>query len=236
MKLGRSLGRVAVPVRGHVARRLMARQKWEALCLLEEGALPEDVDRALVDFGFSVGPFTAFDLEGAQAALLERKATLGELGPRERACTIFEELALLGRLGKSAAAGFYRYEGDRALPDPAIATLLARHSASRGIARRSISSEQIQDRCLYAVINEAARLLDEKLAARPLDVDMIMVHGCGFPIYRGGPLFYADQIGLGEARARLIQFREQLGEERWTPAPSIERLAAENSSFYQTRG
>ena len=210
----------------------MARLRSEALCLLEEGALPEEVDRALTEFGFPIGPFAALDLEGVPAALQERKATLADSSPRERACTIFEELALLGRLGKHAGAGFYHYDNGRAVPDPALPTLLARHSASRGIARLPIGAEEITVRCLYSLVNEAARLLDEKLAARPLDIDMIMVHGFGFPVYRGGPLFFADQIGLGGIRDRLLQFRGQLGEPHWTPAKRIEGLAAERGSFY----
>jgi len=186
VKLGRGLGKIAVPVRGHVARRLLARRREETLSLVEEGARPEDVDRALTEFGYPSGPF-ALELE------LSARAT----------------------------------------PDPALSKLLERHSLRQGSVRRSISPEEVSARCLYSVINEAARLLDEGLAARPLDIDMIMVHGCGFPLYRGGPLFFADQIGLAEVRARLLEFRSQTGHERWTPAPLIERLAAEGSRFYQ---
>ncbi|HEY3252751.1 MAG TPA: 3-hydroxyacyl-CoA dehydrogenase NAD-binding domain-containing protein [Polyangiaceae bacterium] len=186
MKLARSLGKIAVPVSGHVARRLLARRRDETLALVEGGALPEDVDRALTEFGYPIGPF-ALDLE------------------------------------RSA----------RATPDPALAALLERHSASRGLVRRNVSLAEISARCLYGVINEAARVLDEGLAARPLDIDMIMMHGCGFPLYRGGPLFFADQIGLTEVRERLLQFREQTGNESWTPAPLIERLAAAHGSFYK---
>ena len=232
MKLGRGLGRVAVPVRGHVARRLMARRRAEALSLLEEGALPEDVDDALTEFGFPLGPFAALDLEGLQSALVERKATLANLSRRERSCTLFEELVLVGRLGRSAGAGFYRYDDGRASPDPALATLLEAHSTRQGIPRRAISREEITSRCVYGIINEAARLLDEGLAARPLDIDMIMVHGCGFPIYRGGPLFFADLVGLGELRARMLELRERLGDDTWSPAPLIERLAADQRGFY----
>lgn len=169
MKLGRSLGRVAVPVQGHVGPRLMVRLQSEVLHLLEEGALPEEVDRALTDFGFP----------------------------------------------------------------SALPTLLARPSVGRGLARRSIGTEELTARCVYSLVNEAARLLDEKLAARPLDIDMIMVQGFGFPVYRGGPLFFADRIGLAEVRERLLQFRDRLGEPRWTPAELIERLAAERGCFYK---
>jgi len=232
MKLGRSLGKIAVATRGHVASRLSARRGREALSLLEEGALPEEVDHASTEVGFSLGPLLAFDLQGVQAALLERKSGFSELTARERDCTIFEELALLGRLGKSSGAGFYRYTDGRAAPDPAVLALLERHSASRGLPRRRLSAEEIGDRLLYGTVNEAARLLEAGLAARALDVDMIAVHGCGFPLYRGGPLFFADQQGLRVVEARLLRYREQTGEDHFTPAPLLQRLSADERGFY----
>lgn len=232
MKLGRSLGKIAVATRGHVASRLSARRGREALSLLEEGALPEDVDRASTEVGFSLGPLLAFDLQGLQAALLERKASFPELSARERGCTIFEELALLGRLGKRSGAGFYLYTDGRAAPDPAVVALLERYSQSRGIARRRLSAEELGERLLYGTINEAARLLGDGLAPRALDIDMIAVHGCGFPPYRGGPLFFAEQQGLRAVEARLLHYREQTGEDHFTPAPLLQRLCAEGRGFY----
>src|SRR6185295_1000772 len=197
----------------------IAASRREGLFLLQEGALPEQIDQVLTGFGFSTGPFMALDLAGIESALLERKSRLAELAPRERACTILEELSDLGRLGQGSGAGFYRYDGGQAEPDPALATLLERHSSSRGMPRRSISAEEIETRCLYSVVNEAARLLEAGLVARPLDVDMIWIHGCGFPLYRGGPLFFADQVGLGNVHGRIVQYRDEIGAEYWSPAP-----------------
>jgi 3-hydroxyacyl-CoA dehydrogenase len=232
MKLGRSLGRVAVPVRGHVANRLLAARLREALFLLEEGALPEEIDQTLTRFGFSNGPFTAVDLAGISSALTERRSRLAELAPRERACSILEEMFDLGRFGKESGVGFYRYDGAQAAPDPTLAALLERHSKSRGMARRSISSEEIEARCLYSIVNEAARVLEEGVALRPLQVDMICVHGCGFPLYRGGPLFFADQLGLRQLLELNLKYRGQVAGEYWAPAPLLDRLVTGGGSFY----
>jgi len=232
MKLGRSLGKVAVPVHGHVANRLLAARLREALFLLEEGALPEQIDQTLTRFGFSNGPFAAVDLAGVGSALTERSSRLAERAPRELACTILEEMFHLGRLGKDSGVGFYRYDGARAAPDRALAALLERHSESRGMSRRSISSEEIEARCLYGIVNEAARVLEDGVALRPLDVDMICVHGCGFPLYRGGPLFFADQIGLRQLLELNLKYRGQVDGEYWAPAPLLDRLVADGGSFY----
>jgi len=232
MKLGRSLGKVAVPVRGHVASELLAVGFREALFLLEEGALPEEVDQALTEFGMASGPFAAVDRAGIEAALAERRSRFAELAPRERACTILEELAQLGRLGRSSGAGFYLHTAGRATPDPSVGALLERHAKNRGIERRPISADEITTRFLYSVVNAAARLLDAGVAARPLDIDMIWAHGYGFPLYRGGPLFYADQVGLPRVLEGIRHYRATLGEQYWTPAPLIERLGTDGGSFY----
>ena len=235
VKLGRSLGKVVVPVRGYVANRLLAARFREALFLLEEGALPEAIDQALARFGCQNTPFSAVDVTGIERALAERRSRLAEraeLAERERACTILEELVELGRFGKRSGAGFHRYDGQRATPDPALAALLDRHSKRLRIARRSISAEEIADRCLYSIVNEAARVLEEGVAARPLQVDMIAVHGCGFPLYRGGPLFFADQLGLRQLLERNLKYRGPVAGEYWAPAPLLERLVVDGGSFY----
>lgn len=232
VKLARSVGKVAVPVRDHVASRLLAQRTREALFLLEEGALPEEIDRALTDFGFAIGPFAALDAAGLDAALAERRTKLPKLTARERGGTILEELVALGRSGRRAGAGFYRYDGAQATPDERVAALLVKHSKQREIARRAIPVEEIRERCLYSIVNEAARVLEEGAAARPLDIDMICVHGFHFPVYRGGPLFFADHVGLRQVYERILSYREQVGEEYWSPAPRLERFAASGSRFY----
>ncbi|HET9955286.1 MAG TPA: 3-hydroxyacyl-CoA dehydrogenase family protein, partial [Polyangiaceae bacterium] len=232
MKLGRALGKVTVAVRGHVAHRLRAPYLREALFLLEEGALPQEVDLTLTEFGFRTGPFAALDLLGYEEILEERRVRFAQLTAREQACTLLEELTRLGRTGRASGLGFYRYEGGRAAPDPSIVPLLERHSKARATARRAIAPEEIRERCVFSVINEAARILAEGVAARPLEIDLIGVHGFSFPTYRGGPLFFADQLGLDQVIQRMQRLREQLGEEYWTPAPLIERLRAGGQGFY----
>ncbi len=194
MKLGRSLGKLAVPVRAPVASRLLAQRSREALLLLDEGALPEALEQALLEFGFAPGSFSAQELLRLRATLLEGAAP---------------SASNLARLGG--------------------------YTKPRGASKRSIPAQEINERCLLSIVNEAARALDEGVIARPLDVDMIWVHGYGFPVYRGGPLFFADQLGLAHVYQRIQHYREQVGDEHWTPAPLIERLAASGGSFYAPR-
>ena len=183
MKLGRTLGKVSVPVHGLLATRLHARLLREAFSLLEQGALREQVDRVLYDFGFPIGPFAALDRQGPTN-------------------------------------------------DPKFEALLAQHSGQRGITRRKIADAVLLERCLYAIINAAAHALDEGVAARPIDVDMIWIHGYGFPLYRGGPMFYADQVGLQSVYAGILKYQKQADGQDWNPAPLIERLAAQGIGFY----
>ncbi len=232
MRFGKTLGRVSVPVSGQVAQRLLARQRREAFFLLEEGALPEDVDRALIDFGFALGPLAALDVLGTSTALAARQARISHLSPRERACTILEELASQGRWGQSSGAGFYRHVDGQAKTAPEVTALLERHSQDRGIVRRAIAADEIRERCVYCVVNEAAHVLEEGLVARPLDIDMIWIHAFGFPVYRGGPLFFADHVGLGRVLELVLRYREQVGEAHWAPAPLLERLATKAGTFY----
>jgi 3-hydroxyacyl-CoA dehydrogenase len=234
MQLGRRLGKVAVLVgvaEGFVANRMLARRSREALFMLEEGALPEQVDRVLTDFGFPLGPFAVADLGGLDVVLATRRAR--ELTARERAADLIEQLNALGRLGQKTQAGWYRYDAARrAAPDPAVAELIARHSARRGITRRALGDEEILERCLYAMINEGARLIEAGVVSRPHEIDAIWLNGFGFPAYRGGPMFYADQLGPKRILAGLERYGAQSGKESFTPAPLIVRLAAEGRGFY----
>jgi 3-hydroxyacyl-CoA dehydrogenase len=217
MRLGRRLGKIPVVVgaaEGFVANRMLARRSREALFMLEEGALPEQVDRVLADFGLPLGPFAVADLGGLDVVLATRRARFAHLSARERAADLIEQLNALGRLGQKSAAGWYRYDADRrAQPDTVVAELISRHSAARGIARRVLSDEEILERCLYAMINEGARLIEEGVVSRAHEIDVIWLHGFGFPAYRGGPMFYADQVGLKRILERLGHYREQVGAE-----------------------
>jgi 3-hydroxyacyl-CoA dehydrogenase len=236
MKLGKRLGKTAVMVgagAGFVANRMLARRSREALFMLEEGAEPEQVDRVLVDFGFPLGPLAVADLGGLDVVLATRRARWSDLSARERAAELLEQLNALGRLGQKSSAGWYRYDAERrARPDPEVTALLGRHRAARGIAPRTLANEEILERCLCAMINEGARLIEEGIVSRPHEIDVIWLHGFGFPAYRGGPMFYADQVGLGTILERLQRYREQVGAEYFTPAALIERLAREGRGFY----
>ncbi|HWA78639.1 MAG TPA: 3-hydroxyacyl-CoA dehydrogenase NAD-binding domain-containing protein [Polyangiaceae bacterium] len=236
MKLGKSLGKLPVLARasrGFVGERMFEQGLRESLFLLEEGALPQQIDRVLEDFGFILGPFALSDAAGLDQARLARSARWERLLPRERACDILEKVCALGRLGAKHGAGFHRYEQHgRFAPDTAIEALLRTHSLERGIARRVIPDQEILERYLYAMINEGARILEEGVAVRPLEIDMIWVHGYGFPVYRGGPLFYADELGLRVICEGVRKYAREAGAEYWTPARLLERQANAGLGFY----
>jgi len=233
IKLTKSLGKVPVVVQGPVGSRMFTAYLREALFLLEEGALPAQVDRVLHDFGFQIGPFAESDRSGLDVEWQRRKVRFDSLDPRARACTLLDQICEQGRLGLEAGAGFYRYDADgNATHDPAIESLLLRHSKDRGIVRRTISDQEILERCLFSLINEGARVLEEGVAARPLDIDMIWIHGYAFPVYRGGPMFYADELGLASVRSAMLGYAAESGGEHQTPAPFVERLAHALKGFY----
>ena len=236
-KIGKRIGKVPVMVGvcdGFVGNRMLAKRTREAFFLLEEGALPWQVDKVLRDFGFPMGPFAMADLAGLDVGWRNRKAKLDRLTPRERECDILDRICELNRYGQKTGAGFYRYDEKRnPTPDPVIEAIVAEHSKRRGIARREIGDEEILERTLYAMVNEAARILEEGVAARPHDIDIVWIYGYGFPVYRGGPMFWADDVGLAKIRDAILRYRETVGAEYWTPAPLLERLAGEGSGFYR---
>jgi len=231
--LGKRLKKVGVLCKGKdgfVGNRMLVPRTRECLFMLEEGALPRDIDTALTDFGFAMGPLAVADLAGLDIgwsnANLRRQ--LRELPGRD--CDLLDRMVASGRLGQKTRAGWYRYdEGSRApVPDPAVEALLTEHSNERGIERRPIPAAEIVERCLMGMINEAARILDEGVVSRPPDIDVVWLTGYGFPRYRGGPLFHADRLGVAHVLARIEALRERFGEAYWAPAPLLERLASGN--------
>jgi 3-hydroxyacyl-CoA dehydrogenase len=237
MKLGRTLGKVAVMVGGSdgfVGNRMLAQRTREAFFLLEEGALPQQVDRALVEFGLPMGPFAMADLAGLDIGWRNRKSRAHLRKPGVRDCDLLDQVCELGRFGQKTGAGWYRYDaGQRQpLPDPLIEQLILEHSRRKGIERRAISEQEILERCLYSMINEGARILDEGVAARAVDIDMVWLHGYGFPAWRGGPMFYAQQTGLPQVLRAIEGYRERLGADFWTPAALLQRLVAAGKGFY----
>lgn len=237
MQLGKTLNKVAVMVGGSdgfVGNRMLAQRTRETYFLLEEGALPEQVDRALVEFGFAMGPFAVGDLAGLDIGWRNRKSRAHLRKPGVRDCDLLDQVCELGRYGQKTGAGWYRYEaGNRKpLPDPLIEKLILDHSQRHQITRRVISDQEIVERCLYAMINEGFKILQEGVAARAVDIDMVWLHGYGFPTYRGGPMFYAAQTGLPVVLNAIRGYCERLGTDFWTPAALLEQYVAEGRDLY----
>ncbi len=236
MELSRRIGKVGVLVGvcdGFVGNRMLHQRNREAMFLVEEGAKPEQVDKVLYDFGFPMGPFAMSDMAGLDVGykVREERRKAGKVEPRESRW--IDQIVELGRHGQKTGAGIYRYQDGRTpLPDAEIEQLIERCAREAGIERRDIGDQEILERCLYPLINEGAKILEEGIAARPLDIDIIWINGYGFPAYRGGPMFWADQIGLKNIVAAYRRYAEQLGAHYWTPAPLLEKLAREGKGFY----
>lgn len=235
MALGKRLGKTAVLVgrsEGFVANRMLSKRSREAQFLLEDGASPEQVDRVLAGFGFPIGPFALADLAGMDVMAAARAARKARMTQREQDCDIVDRLAAMGRLGQKTGAGYYLYGEDRKpRPDPEIAAFLSDYRAERGRTSRAIEDREILERCLLAMVNEAAKLLGEGAAARASDIDVIWTAGFGWPRHLGGPMFWADQMGLPEVKARLDHYADLVGDEYFRPAPLIEELAASGGRF-----
>jgi 3-hydroxyacyl-CoA dehydrogenase len=231
----RKLGVLAGNCDGFIGNRMLAGYRREAEFLLLEGATPERVDDALQRFGMPMGPYAMGDMAGLDisAAARKRRRLEGKLPPDERVGAVADRLVEAGRLGQKTGAGFYRYEpGARApLPDPHVHALIEGEAARLGIRRRPIDAEEIVERCVLPLINEAARIVEEGIALRPADVDVVWVNGYGFPRYRGGPMWYADELGLERVLATLQRFRTEHGPTYWTPAPLLTRLLEEGKAF-----
>jgi len=227
--IGRKIGKAPVVVgvcHGFVGNRMLRLRSVEAERLLLEGALPQDVDAAMTEFGFAMGPFAASDLAGLDVSWRMRKAQ----GVK---ALIADQLCERGRFGQKTGQGFYRYEpGSRTpRPDEEVEQLILATALRLGAKRRNIDSKEIVERLLFPMINEGARILDEGIAARAGDIDVIWVYGYGFPSWRGGPMFYADSVGLGYVCDRLKGFAAQVGDSRHEPAPLLARLADDGRGF-----
>jgi 3-hydroxyacyl-CoA dehydrogenase len=225
MQVARTIGKIGVLVgvcHGFVGNRMLAQRQREATKLILEGAMPWDVDRVLYDFGFPMGPFAMSDLAGLDIGW-SRETSKGE--------TVRDILCERDRRGQKTGAGFYGYDDNRTpRPSPVVEGIILELAARKGIQRRAISDDEILQRCIYPMINEGAKILEEGKALRASDIDIIWINGYGWPVYRGGPMYYADTIGLGTVLSRLKDLEGKLGPD-FKPAALLERLVAEGRRF-----
>jgi 3-hydroxyacyl-CoA dehydrogenase len=238
MQLSKRLGKIGVLVGncfGFAGNRMFQPYRREAQFLVEEGASVEAVDSALYDFGMAMGPLATADLAGLDIGWRIRKEHPDLYKAGMRRPIVEDRLCELGRFGQKTGAGWYKYdENRRATPDPEVAELASKWAGEAGVERRQPLAEEIVDRCVYALVNEGARILEEGIALRAVDIDIIYVNGYGFPAYRGGPMWYADTVGLKKVYDRVCEFRQQHGA-LWEPAPLLKRLAEEGKSFADYR-
>jgi 3-hydroxyacyl-CoA dehydrogenase len=235
LALAKRLGKVGVVARnlpGFIGNRMMFPYMYETQFLVEEGATPEQVDRALTGFGMAMGMFAVDDMAGLDVAA-RVKQELGHFGdPSERRPLVADRLHAMGRHGQKTGKGWYRYEpGNRTpVPDPEVLAIIEHTATEAGIARRAFDDHEIVERSIYALINEGARVIEDGGALRASDVDVVYVNGYGFPAWRGGPMFYADRVGLRKIHERVAELHREHGA-RWEPAPLLARLAEEGRTF-----
>ena len=225
MQMARKIGKIAALVGvcpGFVGNRMLAQRQREAQKLILEGAMPWDVDRVLYNFGFPMGPFAMSDLAGLDIGWSKEKST---------GSTLREILCEMDRRGQKNGKGYYDYDAERnATPSPVVEKIILDFAAKKGINRRTISDEEILERCVYPMINEGAKILEEGMAIRSSDIDIVWINGYGWPVYRGGPMFYGDTIGLKQVLDKMRTFEGQMGAD-FKPAKLLETLAGEGKRF-----
>jgi 3-hydroxyacyl-CoA dehydrogenase len=227
LDVARRIGKVATVVGvcpGFVGNRMLFQRGIEANRLLLEGATPWQVDRVLYDFGLPMGPFAMSDLAGLD---------IGWKRETSKSSTLRELLCERGRFGQKNGKGYYLYDPDTraSAPDPEVETLIEELARKQGVARRQVPDQEILERCLYPMVNEGAKILEERIAIRASDIDVVWVNGYGWPVYRGGPMFWADGIGLAEVASRVRESFERLGGEHWRPSELLSKLAGSGGRF-----
>jgi 3-hydroxyacyl-CoA dehydrogenase len=229
MAIGRRIGKVPVVsgvCDGFIGNRMLAKRSTEAESLLIEGADPMAVDAAVVGFGFPMGPYAMSDLAGLDVSWRIRKA-------RGAKAPVSDALCEAGRFGQKTGKGYFLYEPGSRTPksDPEVTKLIEDTSRRLGIKRREVGTQEILERMLYPMINEAARILEEGIALRPGDIDVVWVYGYGWPAWRGGPMHFADADGLGKIASRLTAYAMLTGDKSMAPAPLLAKLATEGKGF-----
>jgi len=238
MKLGRDIGKISAyagNTDGFVANRSRAPFNTEMVLMIEEGALPEQVDKVMVDFGYPMGPFAVGDLAGLDIGAASRRRRAAA-DPNYRKLPIPDRLVELGRLGQKTSAGWYRYEkGDRTPhPDPEVKRIIQEVAKEMGITQRAFTDEEILRRLLFSSVNEACKILEEGKALRASDIDVMWLHGFGFPRYRGGLMFWADQIGAKAVYAQIDEWHQRYGA-RWKPANLLRTIAESGGSLREAK-
>ncbi|MFT4520891.1 MAG: 3-hydroxyacyl-CoA dehydrogenase [Halioglobus sp.] len=226
MSLAKQIRKVAVLVgvcHGFVGNRILFSRQYQADQLAMEGAAPHEIDKVLFDFGFPMGAFQMADLAGLD---------IGWSKETSKGASVKDKLCEAGRLGQKSGAGFYDYDEKRTpTPTPLVAELFAEFSAKAGIARRAISEEEILDRCILPMVNEGAKVLEEGIAVRASDIDVVYVYGYGWPVYRGGPMHYANSIGLDKVVEKLRHYQSQTGDDFFAPSALLIELAEQGKGF-----
>lgn len=235
MSLAKSLGKIPVlvgPSNGFVVNRMLSKRTREGLFLLQDGATPAQVDRVLSKFGFPIGPFALADLAGLDVMSATRKSRMDTMSDREKRADIAETLVAAGRLGRKSNAGYYVYgEDGKPVADTVAEDAIAQHRKARGIEAREISDEEVLERCILALVNEGAKLIEEGAVSRASDVDVAWVRGLAFPEHFGGPMFWASEMGLPRVNEALKKYSGLVGPEYFEPAKLIEDLAEQDQRF-----
>jgi 3-hydroxyacyl-CoA dehydrogenase len=236
--LGRRLRKVAVVAGvcdGFIGNRLFYRWRLQCEYALEDGALPAEVDAALEAYGFAMGPFAVLDMAGLDIDWMMRKRRAPTRDPRERYSPVYDWICEGGDYGQKTGTGYYVHRDGKRLPNPKVEALILRAAAARSIVRKPIAAADIQQSVHAAMVNEGARILSEGIAARPSDIDVVLVHGYGYPAWRGGPMHEADAIGLDVVLQRVaaMQARDGVG---WEPAPLLRELVASGRKFADLNG
>jgi len=238
MDLGRKIGKISAMAGncdGFVANRSRTPFGTEMNIMVEEGALPEQVDKVMVDFGYPIGPFATADLSGLDIGYDSRQRRAAE-NPNYRKMPIADAIVEMGRLGQKTGAGWFHYEkGDRTPhPDPEVARIIKEKAAEMGVEQRNFANEEILHRLLFASVNEACKILEEGKAYRASDIDVMWLGGFNFPRYRGGLMYWADGIGVAEVYRQIQAWHQQYGE-RWAPAALLRRLAETNTPLREAK-